>query len=165
MGLLALLFIVVPAVELALLIQVGTMVGVLPTFGLIVLTGVVGAALAREQGFGILTDIQRRTQRGEMPTESLVDGAIVLFAGALLLTPGLITDAIGFACLVPFTRKLIKSQMKKALARGMESGRIQVVEFRQGPGVPRPPRRGPRGPVIDVEADPPREAQEDRFRD
>ncbi|MEM1024774.1 MAG: FxsA family protein [Myxococcota bacterium] len=156
MGLLALLFIVVPAVELALLIQVGTVVGVLPTFGLIVLTGVVGAALAKQQGFGILAEIQARTQRGEMPGEALVDGAIVLFAGALLLTPGLLTDAVGFACLVPLTRQLIKGRLRAFISSGMQSGRIQVVEFR-GPSGPSPFDRSPprpRGPVIDVEAEP-----------
>lgn len=160
---LMLLFIVVPAVELGLLIEIGGALGALPTIGLIILTGVVGAALAKRQGLSTLRAIQTATSRGEMPVDQLVDGALILFAGALLVTPGVLTDAVGFLCLIPGTRVLIKRQLKAALRRFAESGQVQVVEFRRDPGSPGEGpratgprvRRGPRGPVVDVEAEPP----------
>ena len=185
MPVLMLLFIVVPAVELGLLIEIGSALGVLPTIGLIILTGIVGAALAKRQGLSTLRAIQAATARGEMPVDQLVDGALILFAGALLVTPGVLTDGVGFLCLVPGTRVLIKRQLKAALRRFAESGQVRVVEFRgspfPGPGAsgaspdpfrPGGPsagpsvRRSPRGPVMDVEVDaepdevPPRDERE-----
>lgn len=166
---LALLFIVLPAVELGLLIQVGSLLGVFPTIGLIILTGIVGAALAKRQGLETLQKIQQATAQGEMPVGQLVDGALILFAGALLVTPGILTDVAGFLCLVPGTRQVIKRQLQAALRRYAESGHVRVVTFHgpagpgggpaPGPGVEfgRPPA-GPRGrgPVIDVEPEPSR---------
>ena len=88
MGILLLLFILVPAIELALLLEVGSHLGTLPTLGLIAVTGVVGASLARRQGLAVLRRAQDQMARGELPAGSLADGVMILVAGALLITPG-----------------------------------------------------------------------------
>lgn len=156
---LALLFILVPAIELGLLIEIGSAIGALPTIGLIALTGVVGAALAKRQGLQTLRAIQLATSRGEMPVDRLIDGALILLAGALLVTPGVLTDLVGFAALVPGTRQLIRARLKRAVQEQVKTGRIHVVEVREHPGQPRdgafrdpsdPTRRRPSGPVIDL---------------
>jgi len=106
---LLLLFTVVPAVELALLIKVGTFIGVSSTLTLIILTGIVGASLAKMQGFLVLSKIQQSLDRGVMPNNELIDGVMILVGGIVLLTPGFITDALGFFLLLPPTRALIKT--------------------------------------------------------
>ena len=95
MASLLLLFIVVPAVELALLIEVGTRIGTPATIAIIVGTGIVGAALAKQQGLRTLQKIQGELETGALPTGALVDGVIILIAGTLLITPGLLTDVYG----------------------------------------------------------------------
>lgn len=154
MPLLALLFIVVPALELAVLIQVGSAVGVFTTMLLVVATAVVGARLAQMQGLDVLRRIQRATQAGELPTQALLDGAFLFVAGAFLLTPGFITDTFGFLCLIPPARKV----MQRWLLRRLE-GRIEVRTYGrfsgteagpQAPGAGRRPRHGPYGDVLDV---------------
>lgn len=105
---LLLLLTVVPLVELSLLIAIDHRIGLAATIGLVLLTGVVGAALARRQGLEVLWRLRGALARGEAPTEALVDGALVLVAGAVLLTPGVLTDAVGFALLIPPIRSLIK---------------------------------------------------------
>jgi len=104
MGRLLLLFILLPAAELALLIEFGSRFGTLHTLILIVLTGIVGASLARSQGLGVMGEIQQEVAAGRLPTNSLVDGVIILVAAALLVTPGILTDAFGFLCLLPAFR-------------------------------------------------------------
>ena len=94
MGRLLLLFIVVPAVELALLIEIGQRVGTLATLALIVASGVLGAALARTQGLQVLANVRTRINAGELPADSLLDGLLILIASALLVTPGVLTDAV-----------------------------------------------------------------------
>lgn len=149
MPLLALAFIVVPAAELAILIQVGIEIGFWPTLGLVVLTGVIGAALTQQQGLAVIRALQARTARGEMPTSELVDGAMILFAGALLLTPGLLTDFVGFACLIPGARSLVKRGLEAAWRRAVERGTVTYVQTVRVD--PMRPRRTPPGPYIDVE--------------
>lgn len=176
MGILAILFIVVPAVEMALLIEIGGQIGGLNTLMLIIFTGIVGAALAKRAGLDVLRRVQAETQAGRLPTGALVDGAIILFAGALLLTPGVLTDLVGFACLVPGVRSLIKRGAIAYFERAVKNGQIQMQGFGgagpgfgpqgpargpgfdpRGPGIgPQGPARGPTrpGPVIDVTARP-----------
>jgi len=103
-GTLLLLFIVVPLAEIYLLIQAGGAIGALNTVALVVLTAVVGAWLLRLQGLATLRRVQQSLERGELPETALVEGVLLLFAGALLLTPGFITDAVGFVLLVPTAR-------------------------------------------------------------
>ncbi|MFV2093447.1 MAG: FxsA family protein [Hyphomicrobiales bacterium] len=101
------LFIAIPIAEIWILIEVGGIIGVVPTITLVVLTAIAGTALIRHQGMSLLIEARQRLDRGEPPVSAVVDGAFLLVAGALLLTPGFITDAIGFLCLVPFFRRSV----------------------------------------------------------
>lgn len=103
--LLLVLFLVVPIAEIWVLIEFGSVVGAVATIGLVVLTAVVGAALMRVQGLATLFRARAAMAKGEVPALELLEGAVILIAGALLLTPGFITDATGFACLVPSVRR------------------------------------------------------------
>ncbi|NIR32533.1 MAG: FxsA family protein [Gammaproteobacteria bacterium] len=138
---LLLLFLVVPLVEIYVLIQVGSVVGALPTVLLVVLTAVLGAALMRLQGFSTLARVQASLNRGEIPATELVEGAILLVSGALLLTPGFVTDAVGFACLVPPWRTAMARWL---LRRGIARFHVRTQgDTRRG--------RGERGRVIEGE--------------
>ncbi len=126
---LLLLFIVVPAVELILLIQMGQWIGTLPTVGLIIVTGIIGAYLARQQGYQVLQRVQQETQSGQMPGGALLEGAMILVAGAVLMTPGVLTDALGFLLLIPPTRKLISDIVGRQIQRRIQNGQIRVGGF------------------------------------
>jgi UPF0716 protein FxsA len=136
---LLLLFTLLPAIELALLIEVGRRIGTLPTLGLILLTGVIGATLARYQGIAVLRRMQEELADGRLPAGSLLDGVIILIAAALLVTPGILTDAVGFALLIPMTRVGIRELMRRWFERALREGRANVV-ISFGP-----PRDRPRG--------------------
>ena len=102
-------FLLVPLAEIYVLLKVGPIVGALPTIALVVLTAVVGAALMRAQGFSTIQKVQRELAAGQIPAVAMVEGAFILVAGALLLTPGFITDFVGFCCLFPpFRQTLIR---------------------------------------------------------
>ena len=135
MAKLLLLFILVPAVELILLIELGGVIGTLATIALIVITGALGATLARWQGLGVLRQMQQELANGHLPAGSLMDGVIILFAAALLMTPGFLTDTVGFLCLVPSFRTLIKRFIWKRLERAIQQGQTGVsIQFgRWGP--------------------------------
>ena len=126
---LLLLFIVVPAVELILLIQMGRWIGTLPTVGLIVVTGIVGAYLTRQQGVQVWRRAQQEAQNGQVPGGALLEGAMILIAGAVLMTPGVLTDAFGFLLLIPQTRKLLRGVVWRQIQRFIENGRIRVGGF------------------------------------
>lgn len=100
-----LLFLVVPLAEIYLLIEIGGVIGVSWTILLVVFTAVLGAWLVRIQGIAALTRVQQSLERGEVPALELMEGVCLLIAGALLLTPGFVTDAVGFACLTPALRR------------------------------------------------------------
>jgi UPF0716 protein FxsA len=130
--LLALLFIVVPLLELWLIIEVGQRIGALETVGALLVVSIVGAWLVKHQGLGVIGRIRRRTAAGQVPGVELVDGAMILVGGALLLTPGFLTDGVGLALLVPPVRATARRVARRVLAR-----RVAVV----GPaGRLRPPR-------------------------
>lgn len=112
-----LLFTTVPLLELALLIHLGKHVGLLPTLLIVISTGILGAYLAQEQGFSVFRKIQTSLQQGIVPTDSLIEAAMVLAGGLLLLTPGLITDTLGFVLLLPFTRIPIRESIKARFRR------------------------------------------------
>jgi len=101
---LLLAFILVPLLEIAVFIQVGSRIGTWPTVALVVLTAVLGTALIRAQGLSTLARAQQAIEREELPVAEIFDGLCLLIAGALLLTPGFVTDAMGFALLVPPVR-------------------------------------------------------------
>lgn len=108
---LILVFTLVPILELAILIQVGRWVGLWPTLVLVIGTGVVGAALTRHEGLRAWRAFQRDVWEGRMPGRPILDGLAIFSGGALLLTPGLLTDLLGFALLVPASRRWIQNRL------------------------------------------------------
>lgn len=111
-----LLFTVVPVAELYLLIQLGQVIGPELTVGVVVVTGAVGVVLAKSQGMAVLNSIQDQVEMGEVPGSAILDGLFVLVGGVLLVTPGLLTDTIGFIFLIPFTRRPLKNYLRHKLA-------------------------------------------------
>ncbi len=114
-GYLLLLFIALPVIELALLLEIGRLIGVLPTVGVVILTGAAGAALARSQGFRVISRIKNDLSRGVIPGNDIVEGALVLAGGIMLLTPGFITDLAGFSALIPATRSIMAGYIRKKI--------------------------------------------------
>lgn len=112
--------------ELYILIEAGRILGLGTTIGLIMLTGVAGAWLARSQGIEILRKIQEETSQGQMPAITLIDGALVLVGGLLLLTPGFFTDALGFSFLVPLSRNLWRKGLNTWLHSQIKNGSVTV---------------------------------------
>jgi len=101
------LFIIIPFAEILLLLEVSDKIGGLWTIGLVIMTAVIGVRLLKIQGLSTLIRFQGRLQQGELPAQEIVEGLLIAFAGALLLTPGFLTDIIGFSCLLPPLRALI----------------------------------------------------------
>lgn len=120
------LFIGLPVVELALLIRLHEAIGFVPTFLVVVLTGMAGASLVRRQGISILAKIQSEMSMGNLPAPQMMDGVMILVAGAFLITPGVLTDAAGFLLLVPFVRQRIRFWLRKKLEQKIQSGNIRV---------------------------------------
>ena len=127
MGYLILLFTILPALELALLIKVGSHIGALNTIFIVIGIGVVGAALARYEGFRVLMKVQDSLQRGIMPDAEILDGFMVLAGGIALLTPGFITDVLGLFLLFPVTRAGVKWVLRRKFQSMIARG--QVVQF------------------------------------
>lgn len=117
---LIILFTVVPLVELALLIKLGNVIGLWPTIFIVIGTGVLGAALARSQGTQVISSIRAEVAQGRPPTGSLINGLLVLVGGVVLLTPGLLTDILGFSLLVPSTRNWFKKKLQGRLRKYAE---------------------------------------------
>jgi len=116
-GLLALLFLVIPFVELYVIVQVGHVIGLLDTFAVLVLVSLVGAWLVKREGMSVLRRAQAQVDAGRVPGRELVDGVLVLLAGALLLTPGFVTDAVGVLLLLPPVRASVRALTRRRLAR------------------------------------------------
>jgi UPF0716 protein FxsA len=110
---LALVFLVLPIAELALIFTVADAIGGLETFVLLVAVALLGSYLMKRAGLGVLRRISERTARGEVPTDEVVDGGLVLAAGALMLTPGFLTDIVGILFLLPPTRALFRPGIKR----------------------------------------------------
>lgn len=125
---LLLLFLAVPALELMLLIYLGEHLGFWPTVGLILSTGILGAWLARQEGLRVLRAVQQEFQEGRMPARQLLEGLMVLIAGAFLLTPGLLTDMTGFLLLIPAIRSLIVSRVSSSIAQRLRIDQPQVID-------------------------------------
>ncbi|MBL0386262.1 membrane protein FxsA [Tumebacillus sp. ITR2] len=124
MRLLLVLVVVVPALEIFTMIQVGQVIGGWPTFFLIVACSFLGAYLLKTQGLRVWNQIRREFSKGMIPGEALLDGACVLVGGTLLLTPGFLTDVFGLFLLVPGLRNLFKPLLKVWLLRLLSKGRI-----------------------------------------
>lgn len=121
-----LLFTIVPLIELAILMRLGTIFGLLHTIGLVIITGIIGAFLARDQGLKVIKELQRSLSQGQPPTDPIIEGILVLLSAALLVTPGILTDIIGFNLVIPYTRRIIrdllKQYFKEKIAKGVYSG-------------------------------------------
>lgn len=124
---LLILFICIPVIEIYVLLRAGEIIGVAPTIAMILLTGIAGAYLARTQGHDVMIRIQQALANGEMPTEELLDAAMIFAGGLTLLTPGFCTDTLGFCLLLPPTRALIKKQVRKWMEGMIASGNVYVV--------------------------------------
>jgi UPF0716 protein FxsA len=117
-------FIAIPLIEIALFIQIGGWIGLWPTLLIVVITAIVGTVMVRSQGFSVLRRIQRSIETlEEDPTAPLAHGAMILFSGALLLTPGFFTDAVGFALLVPPVREHVFQILRRRVVTGSGSSR------------------------------------------
>ena len=138
LGLLVLLFLVVPIAELYVIVQVANGIGVLNTLGLLILSGVVGGWLAKREGLALLRRIQRQLQAGQLPAKEVVDGALILFAGALMLAPGFLTDLLAIVLLIPPTRAAVRAVLLRRF-------RHRIVVRASGAGV------GP-GYVVDADS-------------
>ena len=165
-----LLFTIVPVVELALLIRIGGLLGLGPTLLLVIGTGAAGAWLARREGLRAWLAVRDELQGGGLPGESLVHALLILAAGIVLITPGVLTDIAGILLLIPPVRGRLLARVRNWLGRQVEGGAIRVVrspgdgfsglhgDFGQGRGARRPGRRGqqPSGREIVVEEEEPK---------
>ena len=155
-----LLLLAMPIVELAVIVQVAEEVGVLETLALLVAISVAGAWLLKQQGLATWNSLQTTMARGQVPTKEATDGALILFGGALLLTPGFVTDVFGLVLLLPPTRALVKSSFRKlfgrwAVKRAGRAGVIyetSVTQARRRPG-PKPSDSAGRLPGEDLPGD------------
>ncbi len=152
---LMILFLVIPIIEIYLLIQVGSMIGVLPTIGLVILTAIIGASLLRSQGLQTYMRFNQSLSQGRVPANEILEGVALLVGGALLLTPGFFTDMIGFFCLLSITRRPVVTFIVNRFnplgnfSSGSFSGSISGVEMGDHPS--RPSQRGGSGNVYEGE--------------
>ena len=124
------IFIIIPVIEIWLLIKVGGAIGTLPTVGLIILTAIIGVALLKQQSMATVANAREKLATGSMPVSQMVEGIFLAVGGALLLTPGFFTDAIGFACLIPGIRQVLI---------GWAASKIKFQPIHpQGPGAGKP---------------------------
>lgn len=125
MRFLFLLFIIVPIIEITLLIQVGALIGAWYTVGLVLLSAFIGVNMLRRQSLSTLSRAQQRLNTGELPGQEMAEGIVIAVGGALLVTPGFVTDVIGFSCLIPASRRAFVKAV---------SSRFQVISTQQGFG-------------------------------
>jgi UPF0716 protein FxsA len=130
---LLLLFTAVPLIELALLLEIGKRAGLAATLALVLGTGFLGAYLARREGLRTLTRVREEMAAGRLPADALLDGLLILIAGAVLLTPGLLTDLTGFVLLIPASRRAIRRRVAARMRRGLETKdpRVIILDDRQ----------------------------------
>jgi UPF0716 protein FxsA len=149
-GKLFLLFTLLPLLDLWVLLRIGRAVGFWPALALVVATGLAGAWLARAEGFRVLRSWQSSLASGRMPEEGVLSGVLVLVGAALLVAPGVITDVIGLALLVPPTRRLAAAALRRRFLRSVETGRVRVVTYGA-------PRTSPRASDDVIDVTPPRD--------
>lgn len=134
-------FISLPIIEIAVFIQMGSLIGLWSTIALVLLTAVVGASLVRSQGILTLASVQRRMQQGEIPAQQIMEGVMLAVAGVLLLTPGFITDTLGLILLLPvprarlanyFMSKVVVSHMSGQSSSHFDSSSFHTDNTRQG---------------------------------
>ncbi|MFP4404604.1 FxsA family protein [Rhodosalinus sp.] len=132
-------FVAVPLIEIALFIQVGGLIGLWPTLAIVIATAVAGTWALRSQGRATVEDLRRRFDTLADPTEPLAHGAMILFAGALLLTPGFFTDTVGLLLMVP----AVRTAVMRWLGKRVEVRRFEMGQHPGGPRRPDPSRRRP----------------------
>jgi UPF0716 protein FxsA len=125
-------FTAIPLIELMLLIKLSGIVGLIPTIGLVLFTGAFGAFLVRWQGLSVVNMVRQEMNMGRMPASYLVDGVLLLISGALLITPGIITDLLGFSLVLPFSRKIYKKFIIQWLKKKVREGSFHI-HFGPGP--------------------------------
>ncbi len=128
---LVLLFTAIPLIEIYLLVKVGTAIGVLPTALVVVGTGVIGATLARREGVSVWRRMKGKLGRGELPAEELIDGVILLISGAFLLTPGIVTDVLGLAGLIPFFRRGLRGYGRRWFKKEWDSKQKSYIDVEE----------------------------------
>lgn len=128
MRLIMLLIIIIPALEIGVLIFSGRTIGAIPTILLIILTGIFGAWLAKQQGLEAIRNVQSQMQMGQIPGLAIIDGLCILIGGLLLLTPGFITDTVGFLLLIPITRNKIKPFLLTIIRKMVEKNRFTIIK-------------------------------------
>jgi len=139
----------VPLIEIGLFIEIGGFIGLWPTLALVVLTAAIGSWQLRAQGLATLARARQQLDRGQLPARELFDGFCLVIAGALLLTPGFMTDAIGLALFVPGFRDMLRRHLASRMETAAEAHVwVDGEEIRPGQGRP---RRGPGGSVIEGE--------------
>ena len=128
------IFVTIPLVEMLILIKLGEAIGFWPTMAMVVVTGIIGASLAKAQGFLALNRIRSELNTGKLPADELVDGLLILIGGIVLLTPGLLTDLAGFSLMVPAIRTVIRKWLQRRF-KGFLSNRnnVFVSGFSQKP--------------------------------
>jgi UPF0716 protein FxsA len=154
--LLVIVFIVVPIAELYVLIQIGQAIGVLPTIALLILDSILGAALMRQQGRAAWLRFNRALAEGRIPGREVIDGVLVIFGGALLLTPGFLSDFLGLILLLPPTRAVVRAVLVRRFGGRLVASATSGAEMRcgrifggGGDGGARRPRPGYDGDVVD----------------
>ncbi len=120
------LFVTIPLIELYLLIEIGTRFGAFHTVLLVVLTAMAGTFLARLEGLRTWFRIQAQLSAGQMPAEEIFDSLLIFMAGVLLITPGLLTDGVGLAILIPFSRFYIKRWLRRQLDQYIQKGGYRI---------------------------------------
>lgn len=152
LGRLFLLFTVVLVLELYLLIQVGRHIGAGPTVVLVLVTGILGAVLAKAEGLRVIRQWQLSLAQGRLPEEGVLGGVLVLVGAVLLITPGVLTDVVGLGLLFAPTRRIASRLVRRWLEKRIREGTIQVISMRSGP-FPPPPRPREEGRVVDAESE------------
>ncbi|MFK7995633.1 MAG: FxsA family protein [Granulosicoccus sp.] len=115
------LFIAMPIIEIAVLLRVGDAFGWIPTLLIVVVTAIIGSGMLRQQGLATLNKARQRMDSGEMPAQQLLEGILIMIGGVLLLTPGFVTDAFGFACLIPLTRQWLAGKLSARAVVGFSN--------------------------------------------
>jgi UPF0716 protein FxsA len=150
MGFLFLLFVLVPFAELYILIRIGKVIGAWYTLLGVIAVGLCGAYLAKQQGLRVFRQWQGALAEGRLPEEGMLGGVLVLLGSVLLITPGILTDVVGLALLLPWTRRALAPIVRRAIERRMQAGTIRVETYGAGFGA-----RAPRSHdgVIDTEGE------------
>lgn len=120
------IFTIIPVIELSVLIKIGSTIGVLNTIILVIFTALVGAYLVKMEGLSVITRFQNNMATGIFPAEEILDGAMILVAGALLITPGVVTDIIGFLLVFPASRQIIKRFLRGYIQKKISDSDIRI---------------------------------------